>query len=182
MAADEIRCPRCGTSNAIAAIACVACGSSLVGTESAWVEAREQEDRREERRQTSSARANTARTLVAVAVVGLLLGFLAWVAFAWYRENYYFGARPSSDGHPIEYWVEMLDSEDHFLRRRAALVLEKLAPQLNARDARAVDPALERAVEDEDAIVRARAERARAGLVTHAGSAAGPSEGGRPPR
>lgn len=161
MSAERLRCKACGHMNDITAFACGACGETLVGTGAErWLSARDRDV--VEASDAEVARAQSARgariALGAVAIV--VLGVVGWFAASWYTRNYYVLSAPVYDSQLPEYWAGMLKSDDHYLRRRAALALDKICARFNERTAREIVPALREALSDPDEDVRKSARSA----------------------
>lgn len=154
---ESIRCPKCGVANTIAAYACARCGSSLLGTGPIAP------------RMPKPMRAAPIepdripipwKKIVLVSGVVLVLLVSTWIGMQWAVENHYPFGEPRYDHRPAAFWVVELQNDDVYLRRRAALALVTLSPNLNRPDAETTIPWLERALSDEDENVRARVQAA----------------------
>lgn len=161
MSARGIRCKECGRTNDLTAFACDRCGASLVGGGAdRFLEARER-DMTIEAQSREGERRSTGLRKTLVGAIGLVaLVLVAWVGLGWYSKNYYIFGEPLYDKHPAAYWVEMLGSDDHYLRRRAAQALNSIGDRFNQRTATEVVPALRKALADEDDGVRVHARSA----------------------
>ena len=156
MSREQIKCKACGALNDVTAFECAGCGASLVGGgDSRWADARVRD--RVLDADAEAAAENAARIRRAVAVVvalGVVVAALS-VLVPWYSRNYYARGEPLYDNKPAAYWVELLlKSEDHFMRRRAALAIDTICDRFNERTAREIVPSLKLALEDEDERVR----------------------------
>jgi hypothetical protein len=153
---DRIRCRQCGTLNDVTAFACSSCRGSLVGSgDERWTESRERDRVLDADAEAAADRARRIRrTVVTLAV--LVIAGVALVAFTnWYSRYYYLRGEPLYENKPAAYWVElMLHSEDHFMRRRAALAIDTICERFNEQTAREVVPALKKALEDDYEPVR----------------------------
>src|SRR5262245_45608343 len=162
MSARGLRCKDCGRVNELTAFACSSCGASLVGSGAdRWVAARERDlvlETDAARRQ--AFRGMLARALVIMVVIAAVtIG--GWEAYAWYARNYYVLDEPTFDGHGADYYADMMvRSPDHYLRRRGAKTLEAMADRFNEKSAREVVPSLQKALGDEDDVVRSFARSA----------------------
>jgi hypothetical protein len=153
MSQRGILCPQCGLLNHLADIECRRCGASLVSD--AVMELPEAHEVEPAVREVDRTRLGIA---AAAGTILLVVGAI-W-AVAYINAHVYIGGEPLYDSKPPRHWVEMLEHDDVYLRRRAALALEALAPKLKSPSLPVVMPALEQAMEDEDEIVRKRAAHA----------------------
>jgi hypothetical protein len=162
-----IRCGQCGAPNDVLAVECRKCGSALVdyGSEQ-WAAEAEHE---EERTHQAAAAARTKRNalLVVLTLVVLAVGgaFVSWAL----DNTYIFTHEPTYAGETAGYWVKMLGSPDHYIRRRAALALESICERFSKPAAREVVPALREALGDEDEEVRKHAQNALAKIENATG-------------
>jgi hypothetical protein len=160
VSADAIRCRACGHANDATAFACAGCGGSLVSGADRWIEAREREAILSDDADRAHARSAAIRRALIVAVALVVLAVGAAAFWSWYTKNYYPLADPVYANEPPAYWAGMLKSDDHFLRRRAALALDTIADRFNERTAREIVPALKAALADPDVEVRRLARSA----------------------
>lgn len=170
MGESNIACPSCGASNEVTALDCAACGESLLSTETeTWKEERQRHLEARERAERELERTAQRRVLRFFITVGVILLLLAAWGVVWLSRNVYLGGEPQYDGRAAAQWVEVLESEDHFMRRRAALALESLAERINERTALEVAPGIAAALDDEDETVRERLGRALATIESRTG-------------
>jgi hypothetical protein len=147
--------------NDITAFACAACGGSLVGSGAErWQSARERDVVVAAERDAARERAEFARRIAVGVAVAAVLAAATWVGLGWYQKNYYLMGEPLFDNQPASHWVDMLKSDDRYLRRRAAGALDTLSDRFNETTAREVVPPLKEALEDSDDVVRLRAKSA----------------------
>jgi HEAT repeat protein len=159
---DRITCKACGTPNDVTAFACSGCGASLVADgQERWAAARVRDRVLDADATAALDRAATVRN-VAVGLVGLaILGVVLTFTLNWYNRNHYLLGEPRYANEPAAHWAAVLvESDDHYMRRRAALAIESIADRLNERTAYAIVPSLKGALEDEDEEVRRRARTA----------------------
>jgi hypothetical protein len=157
---ETIRCTACGTVNDVTAFMCAGCGASLIGGSERWESARARDTALESDADRAAARARLVRGLAAIAAALVVVAVVAAFAANLFLRNFYLFGEPVYDHQPASYWVEVLRSDDHFMRRRAALAIESICDRFNTRTATEVVPSLKAALEDEDEIVRVRARSA----------------------
>ena len=161
MSRESIRCTRCGSVNDVTAFACAACGGSLVGSGAERFQAaRERDLVVAAERDAARERVHFAKRLATGLAVAAALAAFVWFALGSYSRSHYFSGEPLYDNQPASHWVDLLKSDDHYLRRRAALALDTLSDRFNETTAQEVVPALKEALEDSDDVVRLRAKSA----------------------
>ena len=161
MRRETIMCTRCNAVNDITAFACVACGGSLVSSGAErWQSARERDKVVAADREAARERGAFARRIAIGVAVAAVLASTMWAGLGWYQRSYYLSGEPLYDEQPASHWVEMLKSDDRYLRRRAALALDTLSDRFNEKTASEVVPPLKIALADEDDVVRLRARSA----------------------
>ena len=73
-------------------------------------------------------------------MVAVALAAFVWFALGSYSKSHYFSGEPLYDNQPASHWVGMLKSDDHYLRRRAAMALDTLSDRFNEATAQEVVP------------------------------------------
>jgi HEAT repeat protein len=171
VSSDRIRCKRCGVLNDVTAFACSGCGTSLVGTgDDRWMEARERDRVLDADAEAAADRAVRVRRAIVIVAVVVIAGVLI-VPFAnWFSRNHYLRGEPLYESKPAAYWIEILHkSDDHFMRRRAALAIDTICERFNERTAREIVPELKKSLDDDDDIVRNRTMSALAKIKVATG-------------
>ena len=157
---EGVRCRQCGMINDVVALTCKTCSQPLVDESSPnWTHVDQSSILSSE---GSMHRARPTgiwyylALLAALSMVCIVL--LAGVNYV--RDNVYIGEEPTYQKFPMSHWVEMLGSDDHYLRRRAAQILDGKSHEFKKPTVVLVVPALRRALDDEDEVVRQHAKNA----------------------
>ena len=158
MAERGIRCGQCGAANDVLAIECRRCSAPLVDYGSEQWEAEQEASVERARLAAASVRRKRFVLLAVVAVVLLGAGGV-WARWA-VQNTYILTHEPTYADEKADYWVKLLKSPDHYMRRRAAQALAAIADRFSKPNAREVIPPLREALADEDPDVRKFAQSA----------------------
>lgn len=152
---QKLKCGRCGLWNEIVAIDCGRCKASLVDeTSSAWFASRTKAAVREvSENEAGDRKAAVIRFAVIMAILFVVVSVVSY-SVRYIQENVYVFDAPRHEGETIPVWLARLESEDVYMRRRAAEAMDAMATYVKRPSMAEMMPGLEAAANDDDEIVR----------------------------